>query len=71
MFHIGYKMWHERDGQWKNCPATVDKDQGMKKKKKTFEKHLDDALFHKSYLVKVLATTFTIATEIHMGEETA
>ncbi len=25
----------------------------------------------KNYLVKVLATAFTIATEIHMGEETA
>lgn len=25
----------------------------------------------KNYLVKVLATAFTIATEIHMGEKTA
>lgn len=35
------------------------------------QRHLVNPKIVKSYLVKVLATTFTIATEIHMGEETA
>lgn len=42
-----------------------------KLKKKKIKKKIQKVSFEKTYLVKVLATTFTIATKIHMGEETA